>query len=353
MATVMRNRLAAVLLVGIGPATAGGAIFAFHGAPDLALTQFLVETLTLGSSCWCCGCRRPRPTRRTCAGTGCPARCCRWRWAPPSPAWRRSRWPPASTAPSPNCRPMPPITAVTAPTPSTCILVDIRAWDTLGEDLGPGGRPPPGGLLVFRHRRFGSAPWFPAGRGNRGSARRTALQPGGRRHHPAARQRLRDLRYRSLVLEVATGHHLPAHHGAIGLLLLHRAQHPGRRFRGRADRGLALVLRYRRRPLRTRRDAAAGRRQILGAGLALSAATAMGFPCCSGAGVVVGGDLAASCRCSGHVKDRDGAVLRPGVYLIVVGLVLDATTQPGARIDEEMVALRRREHRPFPPTWRP
>ena len=45
-ATVMRNRLAAVLLVGV-TGYGCGTIFAFHGAPDLALTQFLVETLTL------------------------------------------------------------------------------------------------------------------------------------------------------------------------------------------------------------------------------------------------------------------------------------------------------------------
>ncbi len=42
----MRNRLAAVLLVGV-TGYGCGAIFAFHGAPDLALTQFLVETLLL------------------------------------------------------------------------------------------------------------------------------------------------------------------------------------------------------------------------------------------------------------------------------------------------------------------
>ena len=45
-ATIMRNRLAAVLLVGV-TGYGCGAIFAFHGAPDLALTQFLVETLML------------------------------------------------------------------------------------------------------------------------------------------------------------------------------------------------------------------------------------------------------------------------------------------------------------------
>ena len=45
-ATMLRNRLAAVLLVGV-TGYGCGTIFVFHGAPDLALTQFLVETLTL------------------------------------------------------------------------------------------------------------------------------------------------------------------------------------------------------------------------------------------------------------------------------------------------------------------
>ena len=45
-ATVMRNRLASVILVGLS-GYGCGVLFALHGAPDLALTQFLVETLTL------------------------------------------------------------------------------------------------------------------------------------------------------------------------------------------------------------------------------------------------------------------------------------------------------------------
>src|SRR5690606_21225987 len=45
-ATVLRNRLAAVIVVG-ATGYGCGLIFALHGAPDLALTQFLVETITL------------------------------------------------------------------------------------------------------------------------------------------------------------------------------------------------------------------------------------------------------------------------------------------------------------------
>jgi multicomponent Na+:H+ antiporter subunit A len=45
-ATRLRQRVSAVLLVGVtGYGT--GVLFVIHGAPDLALTQFLVETLTL------------------------------------------------------------------------------------------------------------------------------------------------------------------------------------------------------------------------------------------------------------------------------------------------------------------
>ncbi|HQV19642.1 MAG TPA: Na+/H+ antiporter subunit A, partial [Gordonia sp. (in: high G+C Gram-positive bacteria)] len=45
-ATVLRNRLAATLVVGV-TGYGCGTLFALYGAPDLALTQFLVETLTL------------------------------------------------------------------------------------------------------------------------------------------------------------------------------------------------------------------------------------------------------------------------------------------------------------------
>ncbi|MFZ2511673.1 MAG: Na+/H+ antiporter subunit A, partial [Gordonia sp. (in: high G+C Gram-positive bacteria)] len=45
-ATMLRNRLAGALTVGI-TGYGCGALFAIHGAPDLALTQFLVESLTL------------------------------------------------------------------------------------------------------------------------------------------------------------------------------------------------------------------------------------------------------------------------------------------------------------------
>lgn len=45
-ATVTRNRLAGVLMVGV-TGYGCGTVFVFHGAPDLALTQFLVETMTL------------------------------------------------------------------------------------------------------------------------------------------------------------------------------------------------------------------------------------------------------------------------------------------------------------------
>jgi uncharacterized MnhB-related membrane protein len=110
-ATIMRNRLAAVLLVGI-TGYGCGAIFAFHGAPDLALTQFLVETLTLVIFVLVL---RTLPAEAEEA-----KRHRRWPSAPPSPRWRCSRWPPAPARASPNCCRMPPMTGATARTPSTC-----------------------------------------------------------------------------------------------------------------------------------------------------------------------------------------------------------------------------------------
>lgn len=78
-ATLARNRLSAVLMVGV---TGYGcaAAFAFHGAPDLALTQLLVETVTLVIFVLVLRTLRRNPPNRPCS-IGCRARCCRWRSA--------------------------------------------------------------------------------------------------------------------------------------------------------------------------------------------------------------------------------------------------------------------------------
>mgnify|MGYP002138143038 CR=1 FL=1 len=111
---------------------------------------------------------------------------------------------------------------------------------------------------------------------------------------------------------------------------------PGGGFAGGLTAGLALVLRYLaggRYELGETLPLDAGK--ILGAGLGLSAATAtasllLGAPVLSSALVELDVPVL------GHVKFVTALFFDLGVYLIVVGLVLDVLRSLGARIDVEM-----------------
>ena len=80
--------------------------------------------------------------------------------------------------------------------------------------------------------------------------------------------------------------------------------------------------------------------KILGAGLGLSAATAT-------ASLLLGAPVLSSALAEldvpvlGHVKFVTALFFDLGVYLIVVGLVLDVLRSLGARLDEEMMAGQR------------
>ena len=134
------------------------------------------------------------------------------------------------------------------------LLVDIRAWDTMGEIMVLLVAATGVASMVFRHRRFGAAPRVSdAGQPDIGRLPVTSHSPAVGDVTWLRGSELRDPRHRSLVLEVATRHHLPAHHGAVGVLLLRRTQHPRRRFRGWTDRGSrAGAALSRGRSLRTR-----------------------------------------------------------------------------------------------------
>lgn len=156
-AALLRNRLAAVLLVGL-TGYGCGAIFAFHGAPDLALTQFLVETLTLVVFVLVL---RTLPAEAEVA------------------QMRRFRLPRALLAiavgstvtglaafamAARNGRPIADLLPDAAylrghgANTVNVILVDIRAWDTLGEISVLVVAATGVASLVFRNRRFGVAP---------------------------------------------------------------------------------------------------------------------------------------------------------------------------------------------------
>ncbi|SEH50117.1 multisubunit sodium/proton antiporter, MrpA subunit /multisubunit sodium/proton antiporter, MrpB subunit [Mycolicibacterium rutilum] len=336
-ALVMRNRLAAVLLVGV-TGYGCGAIFALHGAPDLALTQFLVETLTLVIFVL---------VLRT-----LPAEADRGHI-------KRHRWPRAVLALSVGAvvtmlaayamaaRTGIPIAALIpdaayerghGANAVNVLLVDIRAWDTMGETMVLLVAATGVASMVFRHRRFGAPPRVSdAGQPDIGRL------PAVLNTSPAVGDvtwlrgsELRDPRHRSLILEVATRIIFPLIMVLSAYFFFAGHNTPGGGFAGGLTAGLALVLRYLaggRYELGETLPLDAGK--ILGAGLTLSAGTAL-------ASILVGAPALSSALIEvdvpvlGHVKFVTALFFDLGVYLIVVGLVLDVLRSLGARIDVEL-----------------
>lgn len=323
-ATIMRNRLASVLVVGIS-GYGCGVIFALHGAPDLALTQFLVETLTLVMfvlvlRAFPAEIRTPSSLRFNigrallAATTGVAvmvlaafAMAARGT----EPIWRRIPDAAYEFGGGKNA--------------VNVLLVDIRAWDTLGEISVLVVAATGVASLVFRSRRFGSAPraadapnyrpdlisWLPAGR-------------------------LVDRRERSMVLQIVTRLVFPTIMVLSVYFFFSGHNAPGGGFAGGLTAGLALVLRYLaggQYELGEALPVEAG--HLLGAGLVFAAGTAatsvlLGAPPLSSAMLEVTLPLL------GHVKLVTSLFFDLGVYLIVVGLVLDVLRSLGARLDDEL-----------------
>ncbi len=340
-ATMMRNRLAAVLLVGV-TGYGCGTVFAFHGAPDLALTQFLVETLTLvifvlvlrtlpaeADSANIKRYRLPRAVLALAVG---------------ATVTTLAAFAMAARTTRPIAELLPDAAYYRGHGSNTVnvLLVDIRAWDTMGEISVLLVAATGVASLVFRHRRFGAAPRVSdAGQPDIGKL------PAGASHSPAVGDvtwlrgsDLRDPKYRSLVLEVATRMIFPLIMVLSAYFFFAGHNTPGGGFAGGLTAGLALVLRYLaggRYELGETLPFDAGK--ILGAGLGLSAGTAaasllLGAPVLSSALIQV--DLPVL----GTVKFVTALFFDLGVYLIVVGLVLDILRSLGARVDVEMAAAR-------------
>ncbi|HET7666015.1 MAG TPA: Na+/H+ antiporter subunit A, partial [Mycobacterium sp.] len=336
-ATVMRNRLASVLLVSV-TGYGCGAIFAFHGAPDLALTQFLVETLTLVIFVLVLRTlpaeadrenikrlRLPRAALALAVGatvttlavyamaarTGTPI-------AALLPAAAYDRGHGANTV--------------------NVLLVDIRAWDTLGEVSVLLVAATGVASMVFRHRRFGVAPRVAdAGQPDIGRLPYVAISPAAGDITWLRGSELRDPRHRSLVLEVATRIIFPLIMVLSAYFFFAGHNTPGGGFAGGLTAGLALVLRY-----------LAGGRYELGEALPLDAGKILGVGLGLSAGMAVASLLVGAPALSSALIQIDVPVLGTvkfvtalffdlGVYLIVVGLVLDVLRSLGARIDVEMM----------------
>ena len=339
-ATVMRNRLAAVLLVGV-TGYGCGTIFAFHGAPDLALTQFLVETLTLvifvlvlrtlPAESDRSNIRRHRLPRAALA------------LAVGASVTTLAAFAMAARTGVPIAALLPDAAYYRGQGANTVnvLLVDIRAWDTLGEISVLLVAATGVASMVFRHRRFGAAPRVAdAGQPDIGPVDAIATSPAAGDTTWLRGSELRDPRNRSLVLEVATRMIFPLIMVLSAYFFFAGHNTPGGGFAGGLTAGLALVLRYLaggRYELGETLPLDAGK--ILGTGLALSAGTAVAS-LLLGAPVLSSAVLEFDVPVLGHIKLVTALFFDLGVYLIVVGLVLDVLRSLGARVDVDMAEQR-------------
>ncbi|TSD99416.1 Na+/H+ antiporter subunit A [Skermania sp. ID1734] len=326
-ATIMRNRLASVLLVGV-TGYGCGVLFAVHGAPDLALTQFLVETLTLVIFVLVL---RKLPAEIE------DARVAAFRLPRAALAIVVGAVVAVIGAFASNARRSAPISAQMPDAAYhlgngrnvvNVLLVDIRAWDTLGEISVLLVAATGVASLVFRHRRFGTAPRVSDVPSFQPSAEVTWLRGG----------ELIDPRHRSLVLEVTTRLVFPTIMVLSFYFFFAGHNAPGGGFAGGLTAGLALVLRY----------LAGGRYElgealpidaghILGVGLAFAAGTAA-MSILVGAPVLSSATIEFTLPVIGHAKLVTAVFFDVGVYLIVVGLVLDVLRSLGARLDSSAEA---------------
>ncbi|BBX23752.1 monovalent cation/H+ antiporter subunit A [Mycolicibacter terrae] len=333
-ATLARNRLSAVLMVGVtgyGCAVA----FAFHGAPDLALTQLLVETVTVVIFVLVLR-TLPAETARPTMETNRLSRAVLSIMVGASVAVLGAFAMAARTGEGvagllPEAAYLRGYGANTV----NVILVDIRAWDTLGEISVLLVAATGVASMVFRTRRFGRAPRTADPDAHR-------MDPGiATPYSPAVGSTtwLRGSAYydpdqRSLVLEVASRVIFPLIMVVSVYFLFAGHNNPGGGFAGGLAAGLALALRY----------VAGGRYElgetlpldsgkILGVGLSLVGGTAL-------ASLFVGAPVLSSAAFTftlpvlGQVKLVSSLFFDLGVYLVVVGMVLDVLRSLGARLDQ-------------------
>ncbi|BCL16337.1 Na+/H+ antiporter subunit A [Micromonospora sagamiensis] len=326
LAVAARTRLTAMLLVGVtGYGTA--MIFVVHGAPDLALTQILVETATI--TVFVLALRRlpPRFSVR-------PLRRSRWirrgigvavgaALAGLAVAAAGSRRLPAVSVDFPPLA----VEEGHGRNVVNVILVDIRAWDTVGEISVLVVAATGVASLIFERSRTDPRP-------RRRGASAVRSEPGQRvwlRGGPTLHERRR-----SLVFEVVT--RLIFHSIVLFSLFLLFSGHnaPGGGFVGGLVAGLALTLRY----------LAGGRYELedaapVGAGTVLG----VGLGTAVGSGVVAllaTGTLLESSRIDLHLPGIGdfylvtSLVFDIGVYLVVVGLALDVLRTLGAEVDRQI-----------------
>ncbi|MGA5300172.1 Na+/H+ antiporter subunit A [Nucisporomicrobium flavum] len=320
-ATRARRRLAAVVLVGVtGYATA--ILFILHGAPDLALTQLLVETCTMVMFVLVLR-RLPghfsvRPlvaARRVRVAIGVAVGTVISGLAYAATAGRQA------VAISTGF-PEPAVSYGGGRNVVNVTLVDIRAWDTMGE------------ISVLLVAAIGVAGLVFGGSGRLlHSGRRPPLPTPPRGQVWLMAGHTLDAGLRSPILEVVT--RLVFHTIVLFSIYLLFAGHnaPGGGFAGGLVVGLALVLRYLaggRHELAVAAPVDAG--AVMGAGLFIALGTGL-------AGLIGGGQVLQSTLLDwhlpllGHVHFVTSMIFDVGVYLVVIGVVLNILRSLGAEVD--------------------
>ncbi|PPF90049.1 Na+/H+ antiporter subunit A [Subtercola sp. Z020] len=343
MAARATHRLAAVLLAG---ATGFGLVvlFAFHGAPDLALTQALVETVTIVVFVLVL---RRLPLKI--AQHNKPVR--RWRRALIGAAVGVTMGLVGLIAlGARQAGGLGPELARLAVEEGhgknvvNVMLVDIRAWDTMNElsvlvVVATGVA-----SLLFVTGRNVTVPRLRDSRTRRRSSERAQLvtdphtldeAPDARQHTWLLGGRTLAPETRSLMIEVLV--RLLFHPAILVSIYLLFAGHnlPGGGFAGGLLAGLALIARY----------LAGGRYELgetlpigpgilLGGGLLVATGTALGS-------LFFGGDILTSAYFEGdlplvgHVSFGTSTIFDIGVYLVVIGVVLDVLRSLGGEVDRQ------------------
>ncbi|MFG2055010.1 Na+/H+ antiporter subunit A [Micromonospora sp. NPDC048930] len=327
LAVRARRRLTAMLLVGVtGYGTA--MMFVLYGAPDLALTQFLVETATI--AVFVLVLRRlperfsARPLRRSRwvrRGIGAAAGLVLAGLALAASGARRF---PSISASFPDLA----VAQGYGRNVVNVTLVDIRAWDTMGEISVLVVTATGVASLIFERSRTGPRPRRLRPAGPRPDRRTVWLRGGATL--PARR--------RSIVFEVVT--RLIFHTVLLFSLFLLVSGHnaPGGGFSGGLVASLALAVRYLAGGRYELAEAApVGAGTVLGAGLAVSVGGGV-------LGLLLAGDVLQSVKVNlwlplvGHFHLVTSLFFDIGVYLIVVGLVLDILRSLGAEVDRHVEA---------------
>jgi len=323
----VRRGLTAVMLVG-GVGYSIAVLFVLRGAPDLALTQILVETVTLIAALLVLTRLPDAALYSSHSGNG-------FRLAIALAAGALMT---ALALIIPGTRVATPVSAdLAGPAVEfgggknivNIILVDVRAWDTYGEVTVLIAAATGVASLIFIVRRTGRTPRRP-----------TVISDPVRPHQPSPWLATNWVPRRSLLLEVVTRmiFHVIVVFSVYVLFVGHDA--PGGGFAAGLIVGLALTLRYIAGGAFELGEAAPVDPGILmGIGLLISSVTAV-------YGLLAGGDALQSTILSGTVpvlgdlKFVTSSFFDIGVYLIVIGLVLDVLRSLGAELDRQGVLER-------------